>query len=131
MDLLNPVLKPVRTLLREESPLHNLESIETRILATGEAIKGATESIEGHVAVLESLTNTLNETLPALNATLATTLPALVAAVEDLATKLGVVSEVLAPVVRAEADLGKVSHLLGHHHHDDPAAAPAPETPQP
>jgi hypothetical protein len=114
MDLLTPVLKPVRTFLKDESPLHDLESIETHILATGEAIKGATESIEGHVAVLETLTQTLSETLPVLNRTLGTTLPALVAAVEELA-----------PVVRAEADLGKVGHLLGHHHHDEPPAGPA------
>ncbi len=131
MDLLTPVLKPVRTLLKEESPLRDLENIERHILATGEAIKGATESIEGQVAVLGTLTDTLAETMPALNLTLSTTLPALVAAVEELAVKLNVVSEALAPVVRAEADLGKVTHLLGHHHHDAeaaeaPGAPPAP-----
>jgi hypothetical protein len=121
MDLLNPVLKPVRALLRDESPLGDLENIQEHILATGEAIKAATESIEGHVAVLESLTDTLNQTLPALNATLSSTLPALVAAVEDLAVKLNVVSEALAPVVHAEADLGKVGHIFGRHQHDEAA----------
>ena len=127
MDLINPMLAPVRNLLREESPLKGLEDIQEHILNTGRAIESATKSIDGHVAILETLTNTLNDTLPALTKTLDTTLPELVAAVQRLGDKLEVVSEALAPVVRAEEELGKVGHLFGHHKQDGPPSLdPAP-----
>jgi hypothetical protein len=122
MDLINPLLAPVRTLLKDESPLKGLEEIQEHILKTGRAIEGATQSIDGHVAVLETLTTTLNETLPALTKTLDTTLPELVAAVQRLGDKLEIVSEALAPVVAAEEELGKVGHLFSRHKSAEPPA---------
>lgn len=122
MSFMNPVLGPVKSVLKGVSPL---EEVEEHILATERSIKGATESIESHVAVIESLTVALNDALPALTATLSTTLPELVKAVQDLGAKLEVVSEALAPVVQAEQELGKVGHLFGRHHHGSEGEAPA------
>ncbi|MBO0768613.1 MAG: hypothetical protein J2O48_08010 [Solirubrobacterales bacterium] len=116
MSFLKTAVAPVKSVLREVSPL---EEVEEHILHTGESIKGATESIEGHVKVLEDLTLSLNNALPALTATLSTTLPELVQAVQDLGSKLEVVSEALAPVVEAEQEIGKIGHVFGHHHKDD------------
>ena len=106
MGLLDIVQAPLREVLKSAEgeaehsvPVHDLE---TRAVDAVEAIRDATEQIEAHVKVLE---------------TLATSMTPLTLAVEKLCTELAVVSEVLAPVAAAERDVGEAEHAvtrLGH-----------------
>jgi hypothetical protein len=115
MGLLGTALTPLRVLLgsieREVEhtiPVKGIEGIQERVLETGEAIRKATEQIEQHVEVLESL---------------ASSVPQLTEAVGLLTVQLGGIVEVLRPVAAMEADVAKVGRLFGRHRGDAPATA--------
>jgi hypothetical protein len=118
MGLLDLALAPIRAVLggaedevEHMLPVRDIEHIQARVLETAEAIKGATESIESHVAVIE---------------TLATSVQPLTLAVEQLTVQLVELTKLLAPVAAAEREVSRVGHLFSRHH-DLPAS---PETPQ-
>jgi methyl-accepting chemotaxis protein len=96
-------------------PLNDIEDIQEHVLGAVEVIRDATEQIEAHVAVIESLATSLlplTEAVTQLSAQLQA-LPDLTEAVTQLSTKLDVVADVLEPLVHIEQEVGKVSHLFG------------------
>jgi chromosome segregation ATPase len=130
MGLLDIVLAPLRGILgsaeheaEQAFPVQDLEQIQSRVLETADAIRDATEQIEAHVAVLE---------------TLATSIAPLTVSVEKMTTQLGVIAEVLAPLAAAEHDVGsaehdvesverdvsRIEHLLGRRHDAAKEASP-------
>ena len=119
MGLIDAALSPLRAVLgvaeREAEhvlPVRDIEEIQERVLDGVDAIRKATESVESHVAVLE---------------TLATSLPPLTDAVTQLTVQLGELLAVIAPIAAAErevakvhqeiekveGELGRVGHLFG------------------
>jgi hypothetical protein len=125
MGLLDIALAPLRSLLgaaEQEAehvfPVRDLEDVEQRVLETAQAVRRATESIEAHVAVVE---------------TLATSLPPLTEAVTQLTVQLGEILKLTAPLAALEHDVGaaerrisRVEHLFGRGRHDEPPAPPPP-----
>lgn len=96
-------------------PLNDIEDIQEHVLGAVEVIRDATEQIEAHVAVIESLATSLlplTEAVTQLSAQLQA-LPDLTEAVTQLSAKLDVVADVLEPLVHMEQEVGKVSHLFG------------------
>src|ERR1700678_4328275 len=117
MGLIDTALSPLRAVLgsveREAEhaiPVKEIQGIQERVLETGEAIRKATESIEAHVEVLESL---------------ASSVPQLTDAVGLLTVQLGGIVEVLKPVAAMEADVAKVGHLFGRRNKGDSAPSDA------
>ena len=111
MGLIDNALSPLRAILgsveREAEhaiPVKGIQQIELRVLETGEAIRKATEQIEQHVEVLESL---------------ASSVPQLTEAVALLTVQLGGIVEVLRPVAAMEADVAKVGRLFSRHKGDN------------
>jgi len=92
-------------------PVRDIEDIQTHVLSGVEAIKEATEQIASHAAAVE---------------TLVATLPTLTAAVQEMTKQLGVIADVLEPIVGAEHEVSKLSQLLGRHRHQEPASPSVP-----
>jgi hypothetical protein len=116
--VINGALVEIRKLLgviedetEDVLPVKDIEEIQTRVLGSVEAIRDATDQIEAHAAALESLIDTL---------------PVLTNAVQDLTKQLGVIAEVLAPVVGAEREMSRLRHLLGRHRPAEPAPRTVP-----
>lgn len=96
-------------------PLNDIEDIQEHVLGAVEVIRDATEQIEAHVAVIESLATSLlplTDAVTQLSAQLQA-LPDLTGAVTELSAKLDVIADVLEPLVHIEQEVGKVSHLFG------------------
>ncbi len=105
MGLLDLATAPLRAVFRSAEreaesafPVRDLEEVESRVLSTAEAIRHATESIEAHVAVLE---------------TLATSIGPLTDVVAELTRQLAEINRVLGPVATAERDVSRIEHLFG------------------
>lgn len=118
MSLLDLALAPLRAVLRSveretESvlPIKDIEKIQTEVLSTAESIWRATESIDAHVAVIE---------------TLATSIAPLTQAVAQLTEQLAQINAALAPLESAERDVSRLEHMFGRHRR---AEAPVPERP--
>jgi|SRR5579884_651081 len=105
MGLLDLPLAPLRAALRTAErdiertvPVHDIERIQRHVLETAEAIRRATESIESHVAVIE---------------TLATSIAPLTESVNRLTAQLAEINTVLKPVAAVERDVSRLEHLFG------------------
>jgi hypothetical protein len=146
VGILGIALRPIRSVIGAAeheaevvTPVREIEEIQKQILDGVGAMRRATESIEAHVEVVDTLANTL---------------PTLTAAVQELTEQLAAVVTVLAPLSAAERDVAKVEReftrlggLFGVHHGraragqvsgaeqpdtgEEPAPAPAEQTPQP
>ena len=119
MSILDPFLNPLRSILGtaehevlEHTPMAETRDIEARLLEAVTAVHRATDSIERHVEVIE---------------TLAQSLPPLTESVTRLTNQLGELLTLTAPLAAAERDVSRVTHLFGRHHHEE--AAPEPEGP--
>jgi chromosome segregation ATPase len=134
MGLIDLATAPLRYVINEVteheaevvSPLRDIEEIQTHVLAASVAIKQATEQIEKHVAVIETLATSL-EPLTVAVAKLADqmqALPELSRSVSELTAKLDVVAEVLTPLALVEQDAARVGHLFSRRR----AATPMAET---
>jgi hypothetical protein len=102
------LLKPLRSFLgvaeHEVETMGPIEETENEILGAVEALRGATESIEHHVEVIEGLATSvtpLTESVNQLNATMI-----------DLVKVLG-------PLAGAERGVEGVEHFFGRHRHHD------------
>jgi methyl-accepting chemotaxis protein len=103
--------RPIRAILgvtgeEVEDTIHETHDIEANMLGAVHAIEDATESIERHVAVIE---------------TLATSVDPLRAAVDRLTDTMQDLVKVLGPIAAAEHEAQRVGHLFGRHE------APPPE----
>ena len=96
-------------------PLRDLEQIQAHVLHAVEAIKDATEQIEAHVEVIDTLVSSLVPLTAAVTRLTdeMSSLPALTESVASLTAKLDVVADVLAPMARAEQGMARVGHLFG------------------
>jgi hypothetical protein len=122
MGLVDIALAPLRGLLssaereaEQTFPVQDLEGIQTQVLETVEAVRDATEQIAAHVAMLETLADSITP---------------LTQSVEKLTVQLGLIAAVLTPMAGAERDVSRLSHLLHHRPQDDPTPAP-PSSPDP
>jgi hypothetical protein len=104
MDILGAAFRPLRAVLgvaeqeaEQVLPVRDIEAIQRRVLDGVEAVRQATESIESHVEVLE---------------TLATSLPPLTDAVTQLTVQLGDILTVIAPLAAVERDVARAEHFL-------------------
>jgi hypothetical protein len=120
MGLLDVAFGPLRRALgtaeREvvvHSPMHETREVERKLLEGIEAVHRATDSIERHVEVIE---------------TLATSLPPLTASVTRLTDQLNALMELTAPLAAAEHEVSRIEHLFGRHRHERDAPPP-PEPP--
>ena len=96
------VTRPVRSLLGvESSALREVGEVEEELKNAVQAIHRAAESMERHVAVIDSL---------------ATSVPALTESVNALVRELNGLLAVLAPVAATERDVSRLGHLFGHRH---------------
>ncbi len=126
MDILGAALSPLRAVLgaaerdvEQALPVREIEEIQQRVLEGVQAVRHATESIESHVEVLE---------------TLATSLPPLTEAVTQLTIQLGEILTVIAPIAAVERDVAKAEHFLfrrRRHSADATAVGSPPEPPEP
>lgn len=131
MDLIGAALSPIRAVLgaaeREAEdvlPVREIEEIQQRVLEGVQAVRSATESIESHVEVLE---------------TLATSLPPLTEAVTQLSVQLGEILQVIAPIAAAERGVATLGHdvekaerfLFRRRHRGEDPPPPAPSAPAP
>jgi hypothetical protein len=117
MGLLDLALAPLRRLAGAvEHEVVERTTVDDRILDGVEAVRRATDSIERHVEVIE---------------TLATSLPPLTESVTRLTEQLNQLMALTAPLAAAEREVSRLEHLFGRHRHhpDDPlppgAAPPA------
>jgi methyl-accepting chemotaxis protein len=106
-------------------PLRDLEQIQAHVLHAVEAIKDATEQIEAHVEVIETLASSL---APLTAAVVKLTqqlesFPALTDSVGELNERLAVIADVLEPLAHAEQDVRKVGSIFSRHR----SAPPPPE----
>jgi uncharacterized protein YoxC len=97
----DPVLKPVRSFVRilNEDAIKPLEETERETLNAVKAIDRATESIEHHVEVIESL---------------ATSVGPLTASVDRLNETMRDLVQVLGPLAAAEHGLQRAEHEAEH-----------------
>jgi methyl-accepting chemotaxis protein len=104
-------------------PLDDIEDIQQHVLGAVDVIKDATEQIEAHVAVIETLATSLAPLSAAVTelSTQLQALPALTESVAQLSAKLDVIADVLEPLVHVEQDIGKVGHLFSRRRQIPPA----------
>jgi hypothetical protein len=131
MGLIDAATAPLRYVLNgvvehgseATEPLHDLEQIQAHVLHAVEAIKDATEQIQAHVEVIDTLVSSLVPLTAAVTRLTdeMASLPALTESVASLTAKLDVVADVLAPLAHAEQDVGRVGHLFGRRRQVPPA----------
>lgn len=123
MGLLDLALAPLKAVIGSaerdiEVPVRDIEHIQTRVLGTAEAIRQATESIESHIEVLETLANSIGP---------------LTESVDRLTAQLAEINTVLAPVAATEREISRVEHFFGRRRQPPSPAPPAipPDAPPP
>jgi methyl-accepting chemotaxis protein len=114
MGLLDPFLAPLRGALAATEhdvvrEIRGVEHIEHRVLEAADAIRDATESIEAHVGVIETLATSINPLAESVN---------------RLTAQMAELNQVLAPLAAAERDVSRLEHLFGRHRHGRPDDAP-------
>ncbi len=115
---------PLRSLLgvaerdvTEHSPLHEAAELEGRLDQAVSAIHRTADSMERHVAVVE---------------TLAQSVPALTDSVNALVKELNSLLAVVAPIAEAEREVSRVEHFFGRRRHsDEVTSAGGPGQPAP
>ena len=132
MGLIDAATAPLRYVLHSAEgeahavvPIHDVEQMQTHVLSAVEAIKDATEQIEAHVEVIETLASSL---APLTAAVVKLTqqlesFPALTDSVGELNERLAVIADVLEPLAHAEQDVRKVGSIFSRHR----SAPPPPE----
>ncbi|MBV8943171.1 MAG: hypothetical protein JO321_03675 [Solirubrobacterales bacterium] len=123
MGLLDSLTAPLRSLLGTtedmERDAHTLLSdtgeLEHQLQDAVASIHRASESMEHHVAAVD---------------TLAASVPALTDSVNALVKELNGLLAALAPMAEAERDVSRLGHLFGRRHPTDPEAPAAPASPQ-
>jgi hypothetical protein len=118
------VLRPVRSVARavNQDALQPLEETERETLEAVKAIDRATESIEHHVEVIETLATSvgpLTESVDRLNET-----------VRDLVAVLAPLAAAEHGIEHAEADAQRVEHFLRFRRHREPSG-PEASPPEP
>ena len=119
--MLDFLIRPIQSVLggaeRDVAKtVHETRDIEANMLGAVRAIEDATESIEKHVAVIE---------------TLATSVDPLRASVDRLTDTMQELVAMMAPMETAEHEMHRVGRFFGRHHHDDsPTEDPPPEPSQ-
>ena len=126
MGLIDTATAPLRYLLRSAEseadavlPVKDIDRIQTHLLGAVEAVREATDQIEAHVEVIETLAASLTpltEAMVKLSEEMES-LPALTQSVARLTAQLEVVTEVLTPIVRVEEKASKLGHLFSRHRH--------------
>jgi hypothetical protein len=111
--MLDFATRPIRSILGAAEkeviePVHETREIEAHILEAVEAIHSATDSIEQHVAVIE---------------TLATSVTPLTNSVDRLTDTMQDLVALLAPMAEAERGVSRVEHFLGWRHRKEPDQA--------
>jgi hypothetical protein len=112
-------IRPIRSLLGGAEhdvaeSLHETRDIEANMLGAVRAIENATDSIEKHVAVIE---------------TLATSVDPLRASVDRLTDTMQELVGMMAPMTTAEHEMNRVGRFFGRHHHDEPPTEDAQPEP--
>jgi uncharacterized protein YoxC len=112
--MLDFVTRPIRSVLgvaeREiVEPVHETREIEGHILEAVEAIHHATTSIEKHVAVID---------------TLADSVAPLGASVDRLTDTMQDLVKLLAPMAGAERGVQRAEHFFSRHRHKEPPSQP-------
>jgi hypothetical protein len=114
MSLLDPFARSLRAFLgdaerevMEHTPLAETRDLEAKLLDAVEAVGRATDSIERHVEVIE---------------TLALSLPPLTDAVTLLSTQISELLRLTTPIASAEREVSRFTHLFGRHPHEQEAA---------
>jgi hypothetical protein len=122
--MLDFVFNPLRSSLRSFLGVAEHEAAETtpvqrteeELPATAHAIKGATESIEHNVEVIERLAEQL-----------ATTIDPLKDSVNDLTATMKDLVKILGPIAAMEHGVHDVERFFGHHRHQSDAPDSRPE----
>jgi methyl-accepting chemotaxis protein len=122
MGPLDLLTAPLRSLLGTtedmERDAHTLRSesgeLERQLEEAVASIHRASDSMEHHVAVVE---------------TLATTVPKLAESVNALVAEMHALNATLKPVASAERDLSKLGHLFGRRHAGDTTSTVEPQAP--
>lgn len=117
--MLDFLIRPIQSVLggaeRDVAKtVHETRDIEANMLGAVRAIEDATESIEKHVAVIE---------------TLATSVDPLRASVDRLTDTMQELVAMMAPMETAEHEMHRVGRFFGRHHHDDAPTEDAPAEP--
>jgi hypothetical protein len=109
MSLLDPFVRSLRAFLgdaerevMEHTPLAETRDIEANMLEAVQAVHRATDSIERHVEVIE---------------TLAQSLPPLTESVTVLSTQISELLRLTAPIASAEREVSRIEHLFSRHRH--------------
>jgi chromosome segregation ATPase len=115
VGLLDLVFAPARALLgaaerdvERTLPVRDIEHIQSRVLDTAEAIRRATDSIESHIEVIETLANSIQP---------------LYESVDRLTAQMGELNAVLAPLAGIEHDAERVEGFFHRHRHREPPQA--------
>ena len=109
------LIRPIRSVLGGAErdaveSLHETRDIEANMLGAVRAIENATDSIEKHVAVIE---------------TLATSVDPLRASVDRLTDTMQDLVAMMAPIATAESEMHRAGRFFGRHRHDEPPAEAA------
>jgi hypothetical protein len=114
MGLLDALTGPLRSVLGvaedevvQHSPLHETEELEQELKGAVTAIHRAADSMEQHVAVVE---------------TLAASVPALTSSVNSLVAELNSLLKVIAPVAAVEKDVERVEGFFRRRGRREPEA---------
>jgi hypothetical protein len=112
MGLLDTLTSPLRSVLGiagdeviEHSPLRETEDLERKLDDAVTAIHRAADSMEQHVAVVE---------------TLAASVPALTESVNSLVAELNSLLKVIAPVAAVEKEAERVEGFFHRRRHEEP-----------
>lgn len=118
MGLLDLALAPIRAVVSagERDVTHEIrevEHVEHGVLDTAGSIRDATESIEKHIAVLD---------------TLASSIGPLTESVNRLTAQMAELNQVLSPMAGAEREISALEHVFGRHRHE-PGSSPSGSPP--
>jgi methyl-accepting chemotaxis protein len=112
--MLDFLTRPIRSVLGGAErdmveTLHETRDIEANMLGAVRALENVTESVERHVAVIE---------------TLATSVDPLRASVDRLTDTMQELVAMMAPIADSEHEMHRLGRLFGRHRHDE---LPAPD----
>jgi hypothetical protein len=110
------VAERAETEVARRSPLNETRELEQKLGEAVAAVHHAADSLERHIAVLE---------------TLADSLPPLTQSVTRLTDQLSPLLKIAAPLGEAEREVSRVEHLFGRRRRPTASAPPLPAPPAP